>query len=109
MKRLIFTSAIIIGCVSFASAQRAGRATATKTPPVNNTSAMNSASSHTAKAGAPAPGTLSGKSNKEQATVLKIDNRDIYHWKDGQRATPTGNEATGSNDNSYVSLKKNND
>ncbi len=29
------------------------------------------------------------------AAKNNLNNRRIYHWKDGQRATPTGHEATG--------------
>jgi len=36
----------------------------------------------------------------------KLSNRKIYHWKDGQRATPTGHNATPSNGSQYSALKK---
>ena len=36
---------------------------------------------------------------------LLTNNRRIYHWKDGQRATPTGHEATGTG-SGYSALKK---
>ncbi len=35
-----------------------------------------------------------------------LSNRKIYHWKDGQRATPTGHNATPSNGSQYSALKK---
>ena len=37
---------------------------------------------------------------------IKLSNRKIYHWKDGQRATPTGHKATSSNGSQYAALKK---
>jgi hypothetical protein len=35
-----------------------------------------------------------------------LDNRKIYQWKNGQRSTPTGEEATGINSDNYVAGKK---
>ena len=35
-----------------------------------------------------------------------LDNRKNYEWKNGQKATPTGEEATGVNSNNFVSPKK---
>ncbi|MGZ3839845.1 MAG: hypothetical protein ACXVMS_11480 [Flavisolibacter sp.] len=35
-----------------------------------------------------------------------LSNRNIYHWSNGQKATPTGTEATSSNGEGYAALKK---
>ncbi len=49
------------------------------------------------------------KHSKQAAKPIdstQLSNRKIYHWKDGQRATPTGHTATPSNGSQYSALKK---
>jgi hypothetical protein len=51
--------------------------------------------------------TATKKSKKaKKANAVDVNDRKIYKGKDGQRATPTGHEATGTNSESYQSLKK---
>jgi hypothetical protein len=48
-------------------------------------------------------------SSKNKSTATRIDtlsNSRNYKWKDGQTATPTGEEATGTNTERFVSGKK---
>lgn len=40
---------------------------------------------------------------KSTTNHAALDQRKIYHWDDGQRATPTGNEATGIGETKMVS------
>jgi hypothetical protein len=43
------------------------------------------------------------KSNSHRDT---LNNRVNYQWKNGQEATPTGNEATSTNGDRYAAMKK---
>jgi hypothetical protein len=81
MKKIILASAILIGISSMAAAQTAGGQSS------NSTSV--SSSTATPKKGK--------KSQKAAATTDSLNERKMYEWKDGQRATPTGHEATGTN------------
>jgi hypothetical protein len=47
------------------------------------------------------------KQRTQKTDTLQLSNRKIYHWKDGQRATPTGHTATPSNGSQYSAIKKN--
>ena len=42
-------------------------------------------------------GQTNNKKKKTTKKSTKTNNRKIYHWESGQKATPTGNEATGTN------------
>ena len=44
------------------------------------------------------------KSAQAKNTV-KLNNRKIYHWTNGQKSTPTGQEATSSNGSGYAAIK----
>jgi hypothetical protein len=46
------------------------------------------------------------KQRTQKTDTVKLSNRKIYHWKDGQRATPTGHVATPSNGSQYAAIKK---
>lgn len=46
------------------------------------------------------------KQRTQNIDTVKLSNRKIYHWKDGQRATPTGHVATPSNGSQYAAIKK---
>ncbi len=54
-------------------------------------------------------GTTAKATNQKNANARKkpspLNDRRIYHWKDGQRATPTGHDATGTG-GGYSALKK---
>lgn len=76
MKRILLATIITIGIGHIAEAQTSG----------SNANNGPSVSSSRAKAK-----TQQGK--KGQADSLS--DREMYNWKDGQRATPTGHEATG--------------
>ncbi|HEX2533483.1 MAG TPA: hypothetical protein VHK69_07100 [Chitinophagaceae bacterium] len=55
------------------------------------------------------PGAASAKkgNNKKSSKKQKsVDHRKNYRWKSGQTATPTGEEATSSNGNSYSAPRK---
>lgn len=44
-----------------------------------------------------------GQTSKKNKKSTPSNNRKDYNWKNGQRATPTGNEATGTN-SSYSAI-----
>ena len=81
MKRLFLSFAVLMGLGSIAAAQTSG-SNSSNTTSVSSSRATDSSSN-------------TSNGNGQQAA--KRDNRDIYKWKDGQRATPTGHEATGTN------------
>ena len=81
MKRYILTLLIGAGISSIAAAQTSG-SNSSNSPTVSNTTAPQSTKS---KKGA--------KANNVQ--IDSLNDRKVYHWKDGQKATPTGHEATG--------------
>ncbi len=87
MKRVLLSIIVLFGITTIASAQ---------TTKNNNASKAK---------------TVRGREAKKHPTNVSADtvtltNRKIYHWSDGQRATPTGEEATSSNGSGYATLKK---
>ena len=52
------------------------------------------------------PRTSHSKQITKSTDSSQLSNRKIYQWKDGQRATPTGHNATPSNGSQYSALKK---
>jgi hypothetical protein len=76
MKRILIATLILTGASLAAGAQTSG----------SNSSNSPSVSSSTAQPG-----------NGKLTASDTLNNRKIYKWKDGQRATPTGHEATGTN------------
>lgn len=86
MKRLILSAIALVFMAGAASAQTSG----------SNSSRSTSVSSTTAK-----------KNKKDKKAPSEVfNNRKIYNWQTGQRATPTGYEATPTNGGGYVSLKR---
>jgi hypothetical protein len=74
MKRILLATAITIGICHIATAQTSTGNGSTNGPSVS--------SSRTKTKGTKAPSDT-------------LNDRKMYNWKDGQRATPTGHEATG--------------
>jgi hypothetical protein len=70
MKRMILSAILFLGLTTFAAAQSSG------------------------STGSGSGGGASKTKGKKPSE--KLDNRKIYHFKNGQRSTPTGAEATGS-------------
>ncbi|HEV7331052.1 MAG TPA: hypothetical protein VGN63_08445 [Flavisolibacter sp.] len=90
MKRVILSTVIMVGLAVSASAQTA----------TGNSSKTTRAASSTTKAKATSKAAL-----KPSDT---LNNRRIYHFKNGQRATPTGHEATPSSvGGGYAALGRN--
>lgn len=87
MKRVIFLAAILFGLTTFATAQTTTGSGSTTT----------GASSNTTKA----------KKGKKAKPSERLNNRRTYKFKNGQRSTPTGNEATGVG-GGYAALGQNN-
>jgi hypothetical protein len=88
MKRVILATMILLGISAAASAQTA----------TGNASKTKGAASSTKKA-------TTKKAVKPSDT---LNNRKIYHFKNGQRATPTGHEATPSSiGGGYAALGRN--
>lgn len=82
MKQVLIAIAIIIGLSSSVAAQ-----------------SKNTTHKKTTKKHITAKSTTLNSSSKHAA----LNQRKEYHWKDGQSATPTGNEATGINETQRVS------
>lgn len=88
MKRLMIMVLVLGLTAGAASAQTAG-STPTRTTSVNSTGTYKAKKARKAK--------------KAPSEVL--NNRRIYHWQNGQRATPTGHEAAPTG-GGYQSLKR---
>lgn len=88
MKRFFLSVTILISTACIASAQTSG-----------NQTSDSSAVSNTAK---PKKGKMA-KDKKIASDTL--DSRKMYNWKNGQRATPTGHEATGTG-SGYSAIRK---
>ena len=74
MKRILIATAVLMGFGCAANAQTSG-SSAPNAPTVS-------------------PTQTKGKKGKK-VEPTDMNQRKTYHWKDGQRATPTGHEATG--------------
>ena len=83
MKRMILMGIVIITSASIANAQTTGS---------NSTNGPTHSSE----------GSRSGKKAKKKTA---LNHRRNYHWKSGQQATPTGQEATGVG-SGYSAIKK---
>jgi len=92
MKRFVMATIILAGISSAASAQTSG----------SNSSNSTSVSSSTATKSSTKGGKKAGA---KKAVTDSTNNRKMYNYKDGQRATPTGHEATGTN-GGYAALGK---
>ena len=100
MKRIILPAALLMFAASHASAQRVNRApnsVNTNAPRATALSAGGDSTASKAASSAPAPTRLD-----------LMDNTKIINWPDGQRATPTGHEATSIN-GGYASLGRSKD
>jgi Ni/Co efflux regulator RcnB len=88
MKRLIL-SVLAIGLVAGAATAQSSSGQSSRSTSISST------------------GTYKAKKGKKakKAPSETLNNRKTYHWKNGQRATPTGHEAAPLN-GSYQSLKK---
>ena len=86
MKKILFIIFILVGSYSISYGQNSATI---------NKSRSSSTQKHTAKTAA----------KKRTIRVDTLNNRKNYQWKDGQKATPTGEEATGSNSDNFASLK----
>jgi hypothetical protein len=88
MKRMILT-VLAIGLVAGAASAQSSSGQSSRSTSVSST------------------GTYKAKKGKKakKAPSEVLNNRRTYHWKNGQRATPTGHEAAPLN-GSYQSLKK---
>ena len=97
MKKIIFSAFLAIGLVNFAAAQKTRlKSSKTSLSSQKDTSIVSQANN------------LS-QTNSYKAYPTKseeFNNREIIHWKDGQKATTTGHEAAASNDESFISLTK---
>ena len=89
MKRVILSAIMLLGITTIVSAQSTNNKKASKTVAVHK-------ASKNKKATTPV---------KEKSTV-RLNNRKIYHWTNGQRSTPTGQDATSSNGSAYSAIKK---
>src|SRR5579875_2015573 len=73
-------------------------------------SAQTNSSGQSARTNSGGGASRSAQSNKKSSSskpgTARLNQRKTYHWTDGQRATPTGDQATSSNGNSFMSGKK---
>src|SRR5690242_8503759 len=93
MKKIVLSAALLFSISLVGSAQSTQKKSVPKkkVPTTTVHATTHQANSTTAHQGsAPTP----------------LDNRKIYEWKNGQRSTPTGEEATGVNSDNYVAGKK---
>lgn len=84
MKRILIAAAIIIGMNHAASAQTSGSGASTNAPSVSSSRTK-------------AKGTKAKKSQSQKSQSDSLNQRKMYKGENGQRATPTGHEATGTN------------
>jgi hypothetical protein len=82
MKRLILCSLLSLALSGFVAAQ-----TSNGTSSTSSSGTMQSSNQ----------GQSTKKSKKAAKKGAKNNNRKNYNWENGQQATPTGNEATGTN------------
>jgi hypothetical protein len=92
MKRVILSAILLFGITTLISAQTKNSKQSSKT--------MKSVTIKSAK------NKKTAKAPKAKADTVTLSNRKIYHWSNGQRSTPTGQDATSSNGSSYSALKK---
>lgn len=86
MKHLLLAVVLFVGIEGITSAQTKApkHKKATHKPKVTKKTTLTSSTNHTA-----------------------LDQRKMYHWNDGQTATPTGEQATGTNQTQMVSKDAN--
>ena len=82
MKRMVMCRIIVFGLSTIVMAQTAGGSSST-----SSSGTLQSSNK----------GQTSKKSKKAAKKSAQLNNRKNYKWKNGQQATPTGNEATGTN------------
>lgn len=92
MKRLMLTIIVTAGIAGAASAQTTGSNSSVTTPAVSSRGSA----------------TVAPNGNSRSLKYSKLNQREIYHWNSGQRATPTGEQATSVN-GGYAALEQNND
>ena len=99
MKKMLWIAALLLGSAGAVEAQSSGAGTGSRT-----TGAVSSTGSsrplHTAKQRV----SVRDKKGRKKTLTRSVPLQEgkIYHWKDGQRATPTGHEATGVNESGAV-------
>lgn len=91
MKRLIFAVTFMTCIVTIAQAQSSNKNSRKNSSTMNNHGAYKSNKGNKTKSG----------SHRDT-----LNNRVNYQWKNGQEATPTGNEATSTNGDRYAAMKK---
>jgi len=91
MKRMILSAILLFGIATLVSAQTKEKQSSKTMKGVTIKSSKNK---------------KTAKAPKAKADTVTLSNRKIYHWSNGQRSTPTGQDATSSNGSSYSALKK---
>jgi hypothetical protein len=92
MKRVLLSIIVLFGVTTIASAQTTKNNNASNAKTVTGSGVKNKK--------------INNASVNYKTDTITLTNREIYHWSDGQRATPTGQEATSSNGSGYAALKK---
>lgn len=99
MKQIILSIAMAAGISSVAAAQTSGGSSSNGTSVSSASDIQTSGKKSTAKG-------KKGKGSKAQTKKTdSLDQSKMYNWKDGQRATPTGHEATGTG-GGYAAIAK---
>ncbi|GAB4091595.1 hypothetical protein [Flaviaesturariibacter terrae] len=99
MKKLFWIAALLLGTTAAADAQSSGAGTGSRT-----TGAVSSSGSSRPLHSAKKRVTVRGKKGQKRVVTRTVPLQEdkTYHWKDGQRATPTGHEAVGVNEGGAV-------
>ena len=84
MKRLLLLTGLLLGLTTVVSAQAKDKKKPLKAVVV----------------------TSKNKKPAGSEKTIKLNNRKIYRWTNGQRSTPTGQDATSSNGSGYAAIKK---
>ena len=92
MKRVLISIVVLFSITTIASAQTTKNNNSSKEKTVTGSGVKNKKTNNA--------------SVNTKSDTSTLTNRQIYHWSDGQRATPTGEEATSSNGSGYAALKK---
>lgn len=104
MKRMILTAVMLAG-ISIAVSAQTGTGNSSRTTGAVSPTGKGTNKSRTAKSAKTGKG-RSTATTKRKPGSPQLSEREIYQWINGQRATPTGTEATPSNGDGFASLKK---
>ncbi|RYZ20260.1 MAG: hypothetical protein EOO16_17275 [Chitinophagaceae bacterium] len=103
MKRLIWIAGILLCSAAGVDAQSSGAGSGSR-----NTAAVSATGNRGALHTTKKKKVVRNKKGQKKVVTqtVPLQEEKIYHWKNGQRATPTGNEATSVNGQGYTTRPK---